>query len=240
MQEKKTVVVTGASGGIGRVLLDRLWRDGYECVAVDKDGRVLALEKEGVEAICADLTSDDIFERLKAVLEGKQRIYGIVFASGIMLPGKVTETEEDDWEATLEINLTAVFRFTKWLLPYLMQNKPSHVIAVASHLGVVASYDLTAYSVSKAALIEFVKCVALDYGDAGVMANCVSPGFLKTKMLDRAMSRFAGNKKWMFATGGMPKQHIDVEDVANLISFLLTQNSMNGENVVMDAGYSVR
>ncbi len=240
MEEKKTVIVTGANGGIGRVVVDKLRRDGYECIAVDKEEQVSALEGDGTEVICGDLTSDDIFERLEVVLGRKRRIYGVVFASGIMLPGMVTESGQEDWERTLDVNLTSVFRFTKLLLPYLMQNKPSHVIAIASHLGVVGSYGLTAYSVSKAALIEFVKCVALDYGDAGVMANCISPGFIKTKMLDRAVGRFAGNKKWMFATGGMPKQHIDVEDVANLISFLLTQNSMNGENVVMDAGYSVR
>lgn len=240
MEETKTVAVIGANGGIGRKAVDRLRQEGYRCIAVDKEEQVRELESEDVETVWGDMLSDTVAEQLQEVMERQKRIYGVVFAAGIMIPGRVSDLEAEDWNRTMETNLTSVFKLTKTMLPYLLQNKSSHMIAIASHLGVVGSYDLAAYSVSKAGLIEFIKCMALDYGGCGLLANCISPGFIKTKMLDKAMGKFACNKKWMFATGGLPRQHVDVNDVVHMISFLLSQESMNGENIIMDAGYSVR
>lgn len=240
LEETKTVAVIGANGGIGRKTVDRLRQEGYRCIAVDKEERVRELKAEDVETVWGDMLSDTVAEQLQEVMERQKRIYGVVFAAGIMIPGKVSDLEAEDWDRTMETNLTSVFKLTKTILPYLLKNKSSHMIAIASHLGVVGSYDLAAYSVSKAGLIEFIKCMALDYGGCGLLANCISPGFIKTKMLDKAMGKFACNKKWMFATGGLPRQHVDVNDVVHMISFLLSQESMNGENIIMDAGYSVR
>lgn len=141
---------------------------------------------------------------------------------------------------TININVTMVYHLIKLGIPYLVKEKNSHIIVLASHLGTVGAYNLAAYSTSKAAIIELIKCIALDYGDQGVIANCISPGFVKTEMLTSAMKQFATNKKWMFASGGLPKQHINLQDIVGMVSFLLQQTCMNGENVIIDAGYTIR
>ncbi|MGI6256708.1 MAG: SDR family NAD(P)-dependent oxidoreductase [Anaerovoracaceae bacterium] len=238
--EKKTIAVIGASGGIGREIVGQLIEEGYEIIAVDKDPGVKELEGGGITGLNLDLRSTAAYGRIENELAKREALYGVIFAAGIMIPGKVEEVRMEDWESTMEVNLTSVFRLTQLMLPYLLKNKVSHVITLASHVGVVGSYELTAYSTSKAALIEFTKCLALDYGGQGLMANSISPGFIKTDMLSVAMKRFAVNKQWMFSVGGLPKQYVDVADVVRVVSLLLKQQSMNGENVIIDAGYTVR
>ncbi|WP_449077999.1 SDR family NAD(P)-dependent oxidoreductase [Ruminococcus sp.] len=238
--ERKTVLVMGAAGGIGSIIV-RMLESYYRILAVDKDPRVFDLaQDENIHVLQLDLQKLDDRQSLKAVLDTIPGLYGAVIATGIMIPGSVMELSEEDWSKTIDINVTMVYHLVKLLIPYLVKEKTSHIIALASHLGTVGSYNLAAYSTSKAAVIELIKCIALDYGDQGVIANCISPGFVKTEMLNCAMRQFATNKKWMFASGGLPKQHIDPQDIAGMVSFLLQQTCMNGENVIIDAGYTVR
>ena len=238
MEEKK-VIVFGASGGIGKTVVSSL-KSEYSVIAVDKSDAVMELEDEKTTVLQLDMEDEAAVDKLQALLDQTSNLYGAVFATGIMIPGSVTELSQEDWDKTVQINLTLIFQYTKLVLPYLMKNKRSHIIMFASHLGVVGSYNLTAYSVTKAALIEFVKCLALDYGDAGVIANSISPGFVKTPMLSKARKSFSTNKKWMFACGGLPKQYMNPLDIANLVMYLLNQESMNGENIVIDGGERAR
>lgn len=237
--ERKTVLVLGAAGGIGSIIVGKLKRD-YRILAVDKNEHVFDLAQGDIHALQLNLQQQNDRQSLKEVLNATPGLYGVVIATGIMIPGSVTELSEEDWSTTIDINVNMVYHLVKLLIPYLVKEKTSHIIALASHLGTVGSYNLAAYSTSKAALIELMKCIALDYGDQGVIVNCISPGFVKTEMLNCAMQRFATSKKWMFVSGGLPKQHIDPQDVAGMVSFLLQQTCMNGENVIIDAGYTVR
>lgn len=236
---RKTILLLGAAGGIGRVILKALKND-YAVLAVDQDAHVLELAEPDVTPYQLDLLRPECRQTLQKALEVHDNLYGAVIATGYMLPGSITELSDEAWDQTISVNLTMVSRVLKLVIPQLLKQKTSHIIAMASHLGTVGAYNLSAYCASKAALIELMKCVALDYGDKGLIANCISPGFVKTEMLAHAMGAFAVNKKWMFATGGLPKQHIDPNDIANMVCLLLRQTCMNGENIVIDAGYTVR
>ena len=141
---------------------------------------------------------------------------------------------------TMNVNLNSVYRLCQLLIPVLLKEKKSHIVILASHLGVVGSYNLSAYSMSKAALIEFAKCLALDFGDKGLMVNSISPAFVNTGMLNHAISKFATSKKWMFATGGLPKQRMNINDIAKVVHMLLEQESINGSNIVIDGAYTAR
>lgn len=236
---KKFVLVLGAAGGIGKVIVEKLKLD-YQIIAVDMNESVSALKEENVCSYCLNLQHFSERMQLEEIIKSLPNLYGVVIATGIMLPGNVTEISEEDWNNTLDTNVTLVFKLMKMTIPYLLKQKYSHIIVIASHIGTVGAYNLSAYCTSKAAIIELVKCVALDYGFEGLIANSISPGFVKTNMLDQAMKQFQTNKNWMFACGGLPKQHIDPEDIAGMVSFLLQQTCMNGENVIIDGGYTVR
>lgn len=237
--DKKTVIVFGAAGGIGRCIVEKL-KSKYYVIAADLAKNVLEMKEDNVCCIVFDMLSDDLEDKLKKCLEGKFSLYGVVFSAGVMIPGSVCKISEDDWCHTMDLNLNSIFRLSKILIPELLKSKKSHIISLASNLGIVGAYDMSAYAVSKAALIELMKCMALDYGSSGLLANTISPGFAETDMLKSAIKQFSSNKNWMFACGGLPRQHVDKEDIADTVKYLLGQNSLNGANVVIDNGYSIR
>ena len=111
-----------------------------------------------------------------------------------MIPGSITEISHADWAETIEVNLTSVYKICRLLMPYLLKQKHSHVISIASQIGVVGAYNLSAYCASKAALIELMKCISLDFSDQGLCANTISPGFIETDLLKNAISKFATAK----------------------------------------------
>ncbi len=238
--QNKTIILLGACGGIAKEILNIIKKNGYKVLVVDVSDSINDLASNNVITIQGDLGNYETLDRIEEALKQLPPLYGIVSAVGIMIPGSVTEISSQDWDKTLSINVTYIMRFLKRMIPTLIKNKKSRVILIASVLGVVGSYNLTAYSVSKAALIELVKCLALDYGDKGMLTNCISPGFVKTQMLEDAMSTLSKNKNWMFSVGGLPKKYVNPLDIAETVLFLLNQSSINGENIIIDAAYSSR
>ncbi|MCB5953731.1 SDR family NAD(P)-dependent oxidoreductase [Enterococcus sp. CWB-B31] len=237
---KKKILIFGGSGGIGSELVVKL-TEKYDVIVFDKNKKKhLAYQRAGIKSFLVDLTEEASKKVVLDYAHQASELYGVIFASGLMIPGSVTELSKEEWLLTMNVNVNLVFEYTKLLLPYLTKHTHAHIIALASHLGVVGTYNMSAYSVSKAAVIELIKCMALDYGDQGVLVNAVSPGFVKTNMLSNAMNQLSKNKKWMFTTGGLPKQYIQNSDIAQAITFILNQTSMTGENIVIDGGYTAR
>ena len=233
----KAILVVGGMGGIGSKIVEKLMPE-YKIIVAD---RTISDEnrQDQVDYINVDLTVDNEMVELADKVSGYV-LYGVIFAAGIMLPGNVLELNYDDYIKTMNVNLNSVYRLCQLLIPILLKNKQSHIVMLASHLGVVGSYNLSAYSMSKAALIELAKCLALDFGDKGLLVNCISPAFVDTPMLNSAINKFATSKKWMFATGGLPKQRMNVNDITKVVHMLLEQESMNGCNIVLDGAYTAR
>ena len=237
---EKSIVVVGGAGGIGRCIVEQL-RQEYKIYVLDIKDITTSIEQcDTIIPIVGDILEESTLDLVEEILSKEESFMGIIFSAGIMVPGTVMDTEDDIWQKVLDTNLTSVYKLSKRLLPYLMQHKKSYIIAIASNMAIVGSYGLTAYSVSKAALVELVKCMSLDFGTKGVMVNSISPGFIDTDMLASAKKVFNINRNWMYTTGGLPKQTVDKEDVAKAVEFLLTTHSMNGANIVPDAGYVVR
>lgn len=233
----KSILVVGGMGGIGTKIIEELMSEYQILVAdceINSDN-----EYPNVEYCKVDLTVDEDMISLANKMENYE-LYGVIFSAGIMLPGNILELEYDQYLKTMNVNLNSVYRLCQLLIPVLLREKKSHIIMLASHLGVVGSYNLSAYSMSKAALIELAKCLALDFGDKGLMVNSISPAFVNTGMLNSAISKFATSKKWMFATGGLPKQRMNINDIAKVAHMLLEQESMNGSNIVIDGAYTAR
>lgn len=233
----KTILVVGGMGGIGTKIVEDLMPE-YHIVVAD---RVLIDENKfpNVDYYKVDLTVDEEMVEFANKMSYYE-LYGIFFAAGIMLPGNVLELDYNSYIKTMNVNLNSVYRLCQLLIPVLLKESKSHIIMLASHLGVVGSYNLSAYSMSKAALIELAKCLALDFGDKGLMVNSISPAFVNTGMLNSAISEFATSKKWMFATGGLPKQRMNINDIVKVAHMLLEQESINGSNIVIDGAYTAR
>jgi meso-butanediol dehydrogenase / (S,S)-butanediol dehydrogenase / diacetyl reductase len=143
-----------------------------------------------VVTVTADAGSEAGVEQVVAVaLERFGRLDAAVANAGVMHTGGVAETPLADWEATLRTNLTGPFLLARACLPHLQANTGSFV-GVSSIAALVVPGAATAYATSKAALNMLVRTIARDYGSAGVRANVVCPGWVRTEMGDLEMAEF--------------------------------------------------
>jgi NAD(P)-dependent dehydrogenase (short-subunit alcohol dehydrogenase family) len=197
--EGRTVVITGASSGIGAAGAVALARLGATVVPVGRDERRLAkvAREVGAEGVRADLASLSEVRRLAdELLARHERIDVLVNNAGVM-PGR-RQVTEDGLELTLAVNHLAPFLLTNLLLDRLRESAPARVVTTSSiaHTGGLIDLDdlqldhgwrgMRAYSNSKLANILFTRELARRLGGTGVVANCFHPGVIRTRLTRRA------------------------------------------------------
>lgn len=242
--EGKTVVVTGASSGIGRAAARAFARAGASIVAVGRDRA--ALEAVAGEAgthasiVEADVTEDSAPERVvAAALEAWGRLDVLVNAAGIIASGSIEATSDALWDRMMAINVRAPFRLMRAAFPHLAAVEGC-VVNVSSVNGLRSFPGVTAYCASKAALDHLTRCAALDWAPHKVRVNAVNPGVTVTNLHRRggmdeaAYAAFLDRSKQTHPLGrpGQP------EEVAALIVYLASPDAgwMTGETIAIDGG----
>ncbi len=205
---RDVIVVTGASGGLGRAVVGRFLDAGARVMAV---GRKRVVE-EGVEPVVADLaTVDGAREAVRQVLDKAGRIDALAHLVGGFAGGQpVGETDEEIWERMLTINLVTARRMLRAVLPLMIEQRRGRIVAVGSRAGTIPAPTLAAYCASKAALHMLVECAAAEAKDAGVAVNAVLPGTIDTPANRAAMP------------SADPSQWVRPEAIADLIVWLAT------------------
>lgn len=246
LTNKKTLLITGAFGRLGEEICRRFYRE-YQLTLIDckkPPTFVDELMNDGgdIDIISVDLTDQNSVHRIsKHILDKKCILQGAILASGMICLKSFHNITYEEWKDTFEVNLNANFLVCKELVPILMEQKHGHIVLIGSVLGKVACYDLFSYSVSKAALIHFTKNLALDLLDYNINVNCICPGFIESDMFQSVMeSKTLNRNKWFHLLGGLPKRTIGMNDITELINFLINQEAMTGEEIIMDGGYSIR
>lgn len=231
----KIVLITGASRGIGLEIAKKLAENGYKLVLISSSvdsinylRRLELLKEAKVTLFRLDLSDKKaVFSFLES---WSVPLWGIVNNAGICKTHGIEEAGDDPLEEVLATNLLGPYLLTKGLLPFL--SRPGRIVNISSQLGQEGRAGYAAYCASKFGLIGMTKCWAKELGAGGITVNAVCPGWVDTEMSKIDMQRMAHEQgvavDQFYAEICMPlelKRFNSTEEVANLVSFLLSDES---------------
>lgn len=182
----KTVLITGASRGIGAASARLFKKHGYNVIINynnSYDKAELLAKEIGAIALKADVSDKSQVETMFSEIE---KAYGgvdvLVNNAGISQIKLFSDITEDEWDKMFDVNIKGMFNCTKSALGYMIHNKSGKIINISSMWGITGASCEVHYSASKAAVIGFTKALAKELGPSGICVNCVAPGVVKTDM----------------------------------------------------------
>ena len=241
-------LVTGAAGGLGRVIAAQLIDDGLDVALVDRDAdgvaaaaRELAGSGHGaaVTGHAVDITDERQVQRLVDALRAERATLDVlVNNAGVELGGALESLTLDAWQRTMAVNVTGAFLLTRSAVPWWRATGEARVVNVASRTWLSGTSD-AAYVASKAAVVGLTRTLASELGPLGVTANAVAPSFVPSPMNavrgDAAAAAAYGSA---FAAASPLRRLIEPRDVAYAVSFLASPRARNitGEVLHVSAG----
>jgi NAD(P)-dependent dehydrogenase (short-subunit alcohol dehydrogenase family) len=238
------VIVTGAGSGIGRATAIRLLAEGAEVIATDiSEPRLTALAEQfasdRLTTFAGDVSDEDVVAEVMQLADG--RVTSLANVAGIMddfLPP--AEVEDAVWDRVLRVNLTAVMRLTRAVLPGMLERGAGTIVNVSSEAALRGSAAGAAYTASKHAVNGLTRSTAFFYGAKGIRCNAVAPGATMTNIQAEFRSAFAGERMGPYLQTNVP-QPATAEELAAAITWLLSDDSANVNGAVLpsDGGWSV-
>ncbi|MBK5110257.1 MAG: 3-oxoacyl-ACP reductase FabG [Thermoleophilia bacterium] len=242
MRPDGAALVTGASGGIGAAVADRLAGQGWP-VGVhyrsDEAGAaevVERIESGGGSAVAlhADVSERDAADRLVGELEDRfGPVLALVNSAGTRADGLAPQLKDEHWDRVIETNLSAAFRLTRRVLRPMLRARYGRVVNIASVVGPRANAGQSNYAASKAGLIAMTHTVAVEVARRGITVNAVAPGFVETG-LTADISSEAVAAEIPARRPGRP------EEVAACVGFLASDEAsyVTGTTLTVDGGMS--
>jgi 3-oxoacyl-[acyl-carrier protein] reductase len=240
----KIAVVTGGGNGIGQAVVERLCRDNFTPVILDMDeigGTQVAasLKERGASAsfIPLDVTQEAAVQAtFHKIISEHGRIDTLVnVAGGTVHWHTIEEFPLKHWQETIDVNLTSTFLCCRAVIGVMKRQKSGAIVNTSSDLGFTGGLGRAAYSTSKAGIVGFTKCLALELAPFGARANAVAPGRAGTK---RVRSRYSDDQ-WARENDSIPlKRAAEPEDIAEVVAFLVNDANrhMTGQTLHINGG----
>ena len=241
--EDKSAIITGGGSGIGLACAKLFSNEGAKVAIIGRRKNRLELAAKEVEGhilpVVGDLTNNnDLDNLISKTLHAFKKIDIVVNNGGIFSGSSVHETKDEDWNTIMNTNINSVFQLTKRVLPHMMKRKAGTFVHIASILGLVAAPGVAAYNVSKGALLQFNRSIAMEYGSLGIRSNAVCPGLVKTEMTEDLMKdeelMLEWSKDYPIRRFGVP------EDIASACLYLASDESsfVTGVALPVDGGFT--
>ncbi|MGN6427525.1 SDR family NAD(P)-dependent oxidoreductase [uncultured Leifsonia sp.] len=239
----KTAIVTGAGSGIGKATALRLASEGARVIGSDiSEERLTALVEENpgldIVTVAGDVASEETIAKLIEAAGG--RVDALANVAGIM-DGFLPAAEVDDatWDRVFTVNVTAIMRLSRAVLPLMVEAGSGAIVNVASEAGLRGSAAGAAYTASKHAVIGLTKSTSVFYSPNGVRTNAVAPGGVVTNVDGTFKSQLAGERLGPIMQTNVPPV-AQPEQLASAIAWLLSDDSANVSGVVLasDGGWS--
>lgn len=243
----KVCVVTGAARGIGAEVARSLARAGARVAALDRGPGSCAslceeIEKAGGEALAFDVDVTDA-AGMKAVATAVEAAFGtadvLVNNAAVIAPGSLIDVTPDDWERVMAVNVGGALICAQVFAAQMLAQGRGAMVHIGSLAGVVAQPNSGAYSVSKAGLLMLSQVLALELGPKGIRSNSVSPAAVRTPL---SAGLYENEEIVRRRVGMIPQGRIgEPRDIADTVVFLASERAgyVNGQNIVVDGGYSV-
>ena len=233
----KVALVTGASRGIGKAIAQQLAAQGAivvgtattEAGAQAISAYLQAINAQGV-GMALDVTQANSIDGFLAAIQSQ-------FGAPVILVNNAGITKDDDWDAVINTNLTAIFRLSKACLKGMSKARWGRIINISSVVGQMGNAGQTNYAAAKAGLEGFTRALAKEMGGRGITANCIAPGFIETDMT-HALSET--QQATMLAN--IPANRLgQPNDIAHAVVFLASDQAayINGVTLPVNGGMYV-
>ncbi|MGH7825445.1 MAG: SDR family NAD(P)-dependent oxidoreductase [Candidatus Binatia bacterium] len=252
----KIAIVTGANSGIGRATSRLFAREGARVVCCDiqetispRIDRLIA--QDGGQAVFAriDVTKQEDCDRMAATaLETFGDLDILYNNAGGGIRKKLHEHTDEEWNFVVNLNLNAMFRGARAVLPHFIKKRSGNIVTTASTFGLLASAEYPGYCATKAAIVNLTREMALDYGPLGIRVNCVCPGAIETPrfrgfppkatlgdgMTDEQREKMGSSNKALLRMGRP-------EEIAYGVLFLVSDEAsfVTGHALVVDGGQTI-
>ena len=237
--KNKNIIVTGASGGIGSSIVEKLYNSGANILATGTRVEKLQKLKEKFKNI--NILEFDIsqHEKIEAFINNATDVLGgslycIVNNAGITKDNLAIRMSLEEWTKVIEVNLTSTFLMSKYSIKKMLKNKSGKIINITSVVGHTGNVGQANYTASKGGIVAMSKSLAIEYARKNININCISPGFISTAMTDQVDEKF---KDVIIAK--IPANRLGKpEDIANAVVFLSSNQSdyINGETLHVNGG----
>ena len=241
---RKSVIITGASRGIGRACAIEFAKAGYDilvCYQSREDAALAVCEEAqtyGVRAVPFQMNTADVSDCRRTVAKAMMtfgKVDALVTCAGIALPSLFTDTTEEAYTSVFDINMKGTFFLAQAAAKEMIAAGGGSIVTVSSMWGIAGASGEVAYSASKAAIIGFTKALAKELAPSHIRVNCIAPGVIDTDMNacydEDAMDALA--EKTPLSRIGIP------EEVARAIRFLAddTSSFITGQTLSVDGGF---
>ena len=236
---KKNIIVTGASGGIGNAIVEKLYEQGGNVLATGTREEKLNELKEkfkNIKTLKFDISNHEKIEEFinNATDELGGSLDCIVNNAGITKDNLTIRMSMDEWSKVIDINLTSTFLMSKFAIKKMLKNKTGKIINITSVVGHTGNVGQANYTASKAGIVAMSKSLAIEYAKKNINVNCISPGFISTAMTDAIDEKFKESIISKIPANRLGKP----EDIANAVLFLASSGAdyINGETLHVNGG----
>ena len=234
----KKILITGATGGIGKALVKKfLSLDGNVLATGTKIEKLDALKKEfpKINILKFDISDhskiEEFIENVSSQLTG---LDVLVNNAGINMDNLSLRMKDEEWKKVIDINLGSTFFLCKHAIKKMLKNKYGRIVNITSIVGHTGNLGQSNYAASKAAIIAMSKSLAIEYAKKNITINCVSPGFIQSNMTDKIVESIKA-----VLTSRIPMSKLGTgEDVSNTVAFLSSDAAsyITGETIHVNGG----
>ena len=235
----KKVLVTGASGGIGKAIAIELSSNGADlCLTGRNKSELESLQKllgGNCEIIISDLSkSEGIDELANSAQEKMGQIDILINNAGITRDNLFMRMSEEDWNEVINVNLNSIFKLTKHLIKGMIKRRYGRIINRTSVIGVAGGAGQSNYSASKAGIIAMSKSLAQEVGSRSVTVNSIAPGFIETNMT----AELSDNRKEEILNSISIGRLGKPDDIAGAVCFLASDKAsyITGQTIHINGG----